>query len=95
MKTSFDFAEQDTKTTIIEIVLKDETIINVNQSDILDFIESEQLNLSIEYLGNNSPRNDGDPCYDMEAEVTTDVLEYFNDNFNDVCEQYFNQILNK
>ena len=93
--TTFDFAYQEKGSKNITFVMMDESEVQVLESAVLDFIDENQLNMVTEYFGNNSPRGDGDPDYDIEHDVVTDASEYLSagNNFDDVCELYFKTVL--
>ncbi len=62
-------------------------VIDVRESDLLDFIEGNSLNVSTGGTGLTS-----DPC-GTEYELITESSVYLDNNFDDVTNDYFNSIL--
>lgn len=82
-------AEQDFNSDVIRFILKDGSYRECNESEIIDFIESNGLNVDIGYVKNNSPLGDNDPAYDIEHLVYKDPVEILDDYWEEVTEKFF------
>jgi len=83
-----DYADQPIGTEIIIFTTKCERNIEVQIQSVLDYIELAKLNVSYEMMEN--PFQEHDAC---EEEITIDSAMYLDDNFNQVCQLYFDQVV--
>lgn len=81
------YVDQAVNSPVLQFITKSGRTIDALEIDVLAFIESNSLNISYEGEGLTS-----DP-YGTEVEVITDAEVYLDNNFDDVCQLYFNSIL--
>lgn len=73
-------------------LMEDGTEIKTTVSELESYIEENSLNVESQYYDNNSPKNDGDPRYDLERDVETSTpSEYLEDNFDQTVLLWFNE----
>lgn len=83
------YVDQAVNSPMLQFITLSGRTIDVLEADVLAFIEENDLNISEEGEGLTC-----DP-YGTDVEVITDASVYLDNNFDDVCEQYFNSILVK
>jgi len=58
-----------------------------------DYVEKNNMNCEEGiYIGNDSPNGDGDPAYDIETEVTHDIMKYLENNIEEIAEMYYREM---
>ncbi|WP_316745145.1 hypothetical protein [Pedobacter antarcticus] len=81
------YVDQAVNSDTFQFITVSGGVIDVKESDLLDFIEENSLNVSTGGTGLTS-----DPC-GIEYELITDASVYLDNNFDDVTNDYFNSIL--
>lgn len=81
------YVDQAVNSSVLQFITESGRIINVKESDILDFIEQNSLNVQTGGTGLTS-----DP-YGTEYDLTTDPTVYLDNNFDEVTSEYFQTIL--
>lgn len=87
------YVDQAVNSPVLEFITESGRTIEVQESLVLDFIEVNGLNYESLVVGNTSTGMYRDPCYDIEVETITDASVYLDNNFDQVCADYFNSIL--
>lgn len=83
-----DYSDQPLGTDVIIFTTKCERTIEVQMQSVLDYITIAKLNVSYEMMEN--PFREYDAC---EEEIVIDAAQYLDDNFNHVCQMYFDQVV--
>ena len=81
------YVDQVFNSPVLQFITESNRTIDVAEADVLVWIEENSLNVSTEGTGLTC-----DP-YGTEHEVLTDANLYLDNNFDAVCQQYFNSIL--